>query len=142
MGVRTVAREAALMMLFSAESQETTAPVVVKDFFASLALGSELVLDADSRAYAEDVVGRVLGSRDSIDATIRAASTNWRLERMSRVDRNVLRLATAELLSGIERAIAIDEAVELAKRFGTTESSAFVNGVLSHVADLLEKKKA
>ena len=140
MGVRTVAREAALMMLFSAESQESTAPVVVRDFFASLALGSELELDGDSRAYAEDVVGRVLSERAAIDENIRLASTNWRLERMSRVDRNVLRLATAELRSGIERAIVIDEAVELAKRFGTAESGAFVNGVLSHVADLLEKK--
>ena len=140
MGVRTVAREAALMMLFSAESQESTAPVVVRDFFATLALGSELELDADSRAYAEEIVGRALTDRAAIDENIRAASTNWRLERMSRVDRNVLRLATAELRYGIERAVAIDEAVELAKRFGTAESGAFVNGVLSHVADLLEKK--
>ncbi len=140
MGVRTVAREAALMMLFSAESQESTAPVVVRDFFATLALGSELELDADSRAYAEEIVGRALTDRAAIDENIRAASTNWRLERMSRVDRNVLRLATAELRNGIERAVAIDEAVELAKRFGTAESGAFVNGVLSHVADLLEKK--
>lgn len=140
MGVRTVAREAALMMLFSAESQEKPAADVVREFFASLAHGSELELDADSRAYAEDLVGRVLDGRAAIDETIRAASTNWRIERMSRVDRNVLRLATAELLAGLERAVAIDEAVELAKRFGTSESGAFVNGVLSHVADLVQKR--
>ena len=54
--------------------------------------------------------------------------------------RLLTRLATAELRNGIERAVAMDEAVELAKRFGTAESGAFVNGVLSHVADLLEKK--
>ncbi|HEY3236115.1 MAG TPA: transcription antitermination factor NusB, partial [Polyangiaceae bacterium] len=62
---------------------------------------------------------------------------NWRLERMTRVDRNVLRIGAWELLSrsDVPRAVILDEAVELAKRYGTEESGAFVNGVLDRIAD-------
>jgi N utilization substance protein B len=74
---------------------------------------------------------------EAVDARIRAASKNWRLERMTRVDRNILRMGAWELEHRIEvpRAVIIDEAVELAKRYGTDESGAFVNGVLDRIAD-------
>jgi len=67
---------------------------------------------------------------------ITAASRNWRLERMNRVDRNVLRLATLELWRHPEvpPAVVLDEAVDLAKRYGTEDSGAFVNGVLARIA--------
>ena len=67
---------------------------------------------------------------------VQRSSRNWRLERMARVDRNVLRLGTWELLYGekVPRAVILDEAVELAKRFGSEDSGAFVNGVLDRVA--------
>jgi N utilization substance protein B len=136
-GVRSIAREAALMMLYAAEVQHDKPQKVRGDFFASLAFGIDLDLDLDSRAYAEEIVTKILEAQSVVDELIKKASTNWRLERMSRVDRNVLRIATHELRSGIERAIVIDEAVELAKRFGTTDSGAFVNGVLTKVADLV-----
>ena len=73
---------------------------------------------------------------------IAAASQNWRVERMARVDRNVLRLGTWELRhrTDVPRAVVLDEAVELAKAFGTDESSAFVNGVLNKIADALGRK--
>lgn len=141
MGVRSVAREATLMMLFAAEAQQLPPKTALRDFFTSLAFGIDLDLDGDSRAYAETLVVGILDGQDAIDGVIKAASTNWRIERMSRVDRNVLRLATLELQSGIERAIVIDEAVELAKRFGTEDSGSFVNGVLSRVADLVSVKR-
>jgi N utilization substance protein B len=74
---------------------------------------------------------------DRLDGVIRAASEHWRVERMSRVDRNVLRIGAWELESGVPRPVTIDEAVELAKRFGTAESGAFVNGILDRIADNL-----
>mgnify|MGYP005813349181 CR=1 FL=1 len=82
--------------------------------------------------------GRV---REAIDDTIRAVSKHWRLERMSRVDRNVIRLGAFELLHmrDIPRRVTLNEAVELAKRFGNEESAAFVNGVLDRIADDAKK---
>jgi N utilization substance protein B len=75
----------------------------------------------------------------AVDEAIRKASTNWRIERMARVDRNVLRLGAWELIHHTEvpRAVILDEAVELAKRYGSEESGAFVNGVLDRVAENL-----
>ena len=80
--------------------------------------------------------------RTKLDEQIAAASQHWRLERMARVDRNVLRLGTWELAhrADVPRAVMLDEAVELAKAYGTDDSSAFVNGVLNKVADALGRK--
>jgi N utilization substance protein B len=77
--------------------------------------------------------------RDELDAQIATTSTHWRLERMARVDRNILRIGAWELSHkpDVPRAVVLDEAIELAKAFGTDESGAFVNGVLNAVADRL-----
>ncbi|HMJ13689.1 MAG TPA: transcription antitermination factor NusB [Polyangiaceae bacterium] len=131
MGARTTAREAALQMLFAVEAGSSNADQVIYDFWR------ELPGDAEGREYADEVVRGVTGDLPALDARIRAASTNWRLERMTRVDRNVLRIGAWELVSKSEipRAVILDEAVEIAKRFGTEESGAFVNGVLDRIAD-------
>lgn len=93
--------------------------------------------DAEGRPYADDVVRGVADHRAVIDERIRSASEHWRLERMARVDRNVLRIGVFELLERPEvpRAVIIDEAVELAKRYGTEDSGKFVNGVLDRIAE-------
>jgi N utilization substance protein B len=98
--------------------------------------------DPEGKAYADAIVRGVADNVDGIDKKIAAASQNWRLERMSRVDRNLLRLGTWELMfrSDVPRAVILDEAVELAKSFGTEDSSAFVNGVLDRIADALGRK--
>ena len=77
--------------------------------------------------------------RTAIDELISGSSKNWRLERMSRVDRNILRLGTTELSAfpGVPVRVALNEAVELAKRFGTSDSPAFVNGILDRIATAL-----
>ncbi len=92
--------------------------------------------DPEGRDYADSVARGVAGELALVDEAVRKASTNWRLERMARVDRNVLRLGAWELLhsQAVPRAVILDEAVELAKRFGSEESSAFVNGVLDRIA--------
>ena len=90
-------------------------------------------------------VARGPGARaGEIDEKIQAASLNWRLERMTRVDRTVLRLGAYELLAraDVPSAVIIDEAVELAKRYGTGDSGAFVNGVLDRIAQLAGRSSA
>src|SRR5689334_4964770 len=136
MGARSGAREAALQMLFAIESSGAQADQVIYDFWR------EMPGDPEDRAYADLVVRGVATGLEAVDGCIRAASENWRLERMTRVDRNLLRIGTWELKfqADVPRAVVIDEAVELAKRYGTEESKSFVNGVLDRVAEDLGRR--
>jgi transcription antitermination protein NusB len=136
MGARTTAREAALQMLFAIEASDGDPERALDDFWR------ELPGDAEGRAYADEVVRGVRSRLVEVDTLLTRASKNWRLERMTRVDRNVLRLGAWELAHkpDVPRAVVLDEAVELAKRFGSEESGPFVNGVLDRVADELGRK--
>ncbi len=131
MGARTTAREAALQMLYAVEATGGGAEHAIGDF------RRELPGDAEGRDYADQIVRGVSENPTHVDELIRTASKNWRVERMTRVDRNILRIGAWELEQSREvpRAVIIDEAVELAKRYGTEESSAFVNGVLDRIAE-------
>jgi N utilization substance protein B len=133
MGARTGGREAALKMLFAVEASQTDLDSAIALFWR------EFGGDPETRPYADESVRGVLGEREMLDETIRTASENWRIERMTRVDRNVLRLGTWELTHRVDvpRAVVLDEAIELAKRYGSEESGAFVNGVLNQVAENL-----
>ena len=117
-------------MLFALEAGGGSTARVIATFWR------ESPGDPEGRDYADDIVRGVGDGMEAVDAIIRKASTNWRMERMARVDRNVLRLGTWELRHSLNvpRAVILDEAVELAKRFGSEESGAFVNGVLDRVA--------
>ncbi len=86
----------------------------------------------------------MLAQREQIDARIAEASEHWRVERLSRVDANVIRIAVYEMTTppGLPIQIAINEAIEVARKFGTTESAAFVNGVLDEVAERFGLKDA
>ncbi|HXK18822.1 MAG TPA: transcription antitermination factor NusB [Polyangiaceae bacterium] len=136
MGARTTAREAALQMLFAIDATGNDVDQAISDFWR------ELPGDAEGREYADQLVRGVREGAEKLDERIRAASQNWRLERMARIDRNALRLGTYELLTrtDVPRAVVLDEAVELAKRFGGDESSKFVNGVLDRIADDLGRQ--
>jgi N utilization substance protein B len=138
MGARHSGREAALQMLFQMELSGATADLTVELYWRSFVADA----DPDGRPYADEVVRGVAATRTELDGHITAASAHWRIERMSRVDRNVLRLGTWELAHrpDVPRAVILDEAVELAKAFGTDESSAFVNGVLNRIADTLGRQ--
>lgn len=127
-GGRTLARAQALQLLFQADVNNRTVEEVLSGDYAISdgpldPYGQELALGVDSRRY-------------SIDAVIRASSASWSLSRMPIVDRNILRLALYEMIEedDITVAVAIDEAVELAKAFGTDESPRFINGVLGSIA--------
>jgi N utilization substance protein B len=136
MGARRSGREAALQMLFQLEASGASADLVIDLFWRFFEA------DPEGRRYADEIVRGVAESLPDIDKRLTGASTNWRIERMARVDRNLLRLGTWELMfrHDIPRAVVLDEAVELAKSFGTDESSAFVNGVLDRIANDLGRK--
>lgn len=136
-GARTIARECALMVLFGLEATGEDPERAVREFFRELAGDAGLATDDDARSYALELANGVRHNIDRLDGVIRAASEHWRVERMSRVDRNVLRIGAWELENGVPRPVTIDEAVELAKRFGTADSGAFVNGILDRIADNL-----
>lgn len=136
MGARHSGREAALQMLFQLEASGAPVEEVVTLFWKNFEA------DPEGKAYADALVRECAARLADVDARIKTAATNWRIERMTRLDRNLLRLATAELLARLDvpRAVILDEAVELAKSFGTEESGAFVNGVLTRIADDLGRK--
>lgn len=137
-GVRRRGRWYALQVLYALDMNGNDEPVVA---LATYAGEFELELDDRSREFAAELVTGVAEHRAEIDDIIQSVSRNWRLERMSRVDRSILRLATCELrhVSGVPVKVVINEAVELAKRFGTAESPAFVNGILDRIAQSLRK---
>lgn len=134
MGARTSGREAALQMLYSLDGSAYDASdvdEVIRRFWR------ELPGDVEGREYADELVRGASAARDALDARIKSASRHWRLERMARVDRNILRLGVFELekCHDVPRPVVIDEAVELAKRYGAEGSGVFVNGVLDRIAD-------
>lgn len=130
MGARRKGREAALQILFQIDVSSVTPTQAAELFF------SHLAEDHEGEVFARGLIETFDKNRGRIDTTIRDASQNWRIDRMSRVDRNILRLGAAELLSShdIPRRVTLNEAVELAKRFGNEQSASFVNGVLDRVA--------
>lgn len=131
-GGRTLARSQALQLLFQAEANSRAVLSVLDGDYAL----SEGPLDD----YARRIALGVDEKRPDLDAVISMRSTGWSLARMNGVDRNLLRMALYEMLfvEEVDQAVAIDECVELAKAFGTDESSRFVNGVLGRVADDLD----
>ena len=134
MGKRRRARELAIQVLYHLEynpgDPEESFDAVCKSFLPP----------KEIRPFAKDLVLGVWRNKEDLDKLIGRASKNWRIERMSRVDRNILRMAVFEVLymGDIPPKVSIDEAVELGKRFGTEDSGAFVNGVLDCIYTTLD----
>jgi N utilization substance protein B len=135
MGSRRKAREAAVQMLYQLDLCGLEAAQVTQLYWQHLGVAAE------RDEFADQLVVGCAKVQEQLDAKIRSVSKHWRLERMARVDRNIIRLATYELMyqNDIPRRVTLNEAVELAKRFGNEESPAFVNGVLDRIADELGK---
>ncbi len=125
---RRQSREAALQVLFQ---HHFTPEINVSD---SLALfESHFLKNQDSWNYAKVLTLGVLENKKQIDENLQSKSRNWKLDRMAGVDLNILRIALFEISfinPPVPKSVAINEAVELAKKFGTEQSSSFVNGVL------------
>lgn len=110
--------------------------------YAADTLDADDIDTSEMSARAATLAESTWSNRETIDRAIVASASHWRIERMAVVDRNILRIGTYELkYMGIPIGIVIDEAVELAKKFSTAKSPAFINGVLSAVAttDLPER---
>lgn len=132
---RAASRQLALQVLYALDLGEGrgATPPSPEEVFDEIA--AHFDLQRGAQEYAESLVRGVCESRDSLDEHIRRASRNWRVERMAAVDRNVLRMAAYELTRDeVPASVVIDQAIELARRFGDDPSPAFVNGVLDAVA--------
>jgi len=133
MGRRHRARELAIQVLFHLEYS----PGDPEEAFDLVCTHFEL--PSASRGFAKALVMGVQREREVLDRWIREASRNWRVERMSKVDRNILRLGAFELAhqDDIPAKVSIDEAVELGKKYGSEESGAFINGILDTISNRL-----
>lgn len=129
MGNRRKARELVTQVLFHMEynpgNPDKSFELICENFNAPKSL----------ETFSKELLRGVCENKDRIDKLIKKASRNWRLERMSRVDRSILRLSVYEMLfmENIPHKVSIDEAVELGKKYGTEESGAFINGVLDNI---------
>ncbi len=134
---RTLARSQALQLLFQAEVLGKTVDEVIE--------GDYLISKGPLNGYACQLARGCYENLDEIDALISSVSTKWPLSRMPGTDRNLLRLATYEMTHVDDLpsvAVAINEAVEIAKAYGTDESARFVNGVLGHIARSTDRAEA
>ena len=132
-GTRRLGRAYALQLLYA---RDNDASADVANAAGAWANDFELELDSEAVAFARQIAEAASANTVAIDEQIVACSKNWRIDRMSRVDRNILRLGACELMHfrDVPTKVVINEGVELAKRFGAAESSAFVNGVLDRIA--------
>jgi transcription antitermination factor NusB len=129
-GKRRKAREVALQFLYQLEQNGANDPGPFEAEFWARHL-----VDEDTRAFASELVHGAKSRQLEIDKRIAESTEHWDINRMAVVDRNILRLAVYELLfePGVPGKVAINEAIEIAKKFGTSESSRFINGVLDRI---------
>ena len=132
MGSRRKAREYALQLLYQLDLHKCDPKSAMTHFWEQ----QDEPIDGGTHEFSETLVAGVWDKLGEIDDLIAKYSTNWKVSRMASVDKNILRLAIYELLymNDVPFRVTLNEAVEIAKRFGTAESSAFVNGILDHVA--------
>jgi N utilization substance protein B len=135
MGYRRKARELALQALFYMD---------IRNSFSNESLGLfKKYLSSGESDFLNHLTDGVLENKDDIDKIIEEHSSNWRLHRMSCVDRNILRLSVYELYycSDIPYKVSINEAIDIGKKFGTRESGGFINGLLDSIRKTLEKNE-
>jgi N utilization substance protein B len=139
MGSRRKARECALQMLFAADVAEMPATDVVRSYWAEL---GEADLDETARQFATRLAAGTLQNLELLDDRIRSRAEHWRISRMAVVDRNILRLAVYEFLyEPTPRTVAINEALEIARRFSTYEATQFINGILDAIKRDLDEQQ-
>lgn len=137
MGTRRKSRELVLQMLFQADMGRQTPEEVRRTFWRD-----HNAVQDDARSFAEDLFCVATDRSAEIDGLIERHAEHWRMDRMAAVDRNILRSAVAELIgfSSTPRAVIINEALEIARKFSTPESVQFINGVLDSVGREVENK--
>jgi len=139
MGSRRKARECALQMLFAADVASTRPDELARNFWSELADGE---LDEDGREFATRLALGTLAHLEEVDVRIKSRAEHWRIDRMATVDRNVLRLAVYEFIhEPTPRTVAINEALEVARRFSTYEATQFINGILDAIKRDLDQEQ-
>jgi transcription antitermination protein NusB len=136
---RSRARAWSLQVLYAWEARGAQgSPLTVLESFSE-----ERVISEASRVYIRDLLLTIAKHRDVIDHALQRSLTNWRLERLAAIDRNILRLAAAEMMyiADIPLRVSIQEAIRLAEKFGTMESPRFVNGVLDALMHEIEEER-
>ena len=129
MGKRRHAREAALSILYQLEFRSENLPEVFRAYWADHPCPPEV------QAFAEELVAGTAAHREEIDTLIASHAEHWQFSRIALVDRNILRVATYELLfrKEIPEKVILNEAIEIAKQYGSEDSSRFVNGILDRI---------
>jgi N utilization substance protein B len=131
MGSRRKARECALQMLFAADVSQTPPDDLVRTYWMEL---GDTEIEAPAREFATRLATGTLAHTAELDERIRLRAEHWRISRMAIVDRNILRLAVYEFLhEPTPRTVAINEALEIARRFSTYEATQFINGILDAI---------
>ncbi|MFD0586806.1 transcription antitermination factor NusB [Paenibacillus sp. GCM10027627] len=145
---RRLAREIAVSSLYQMEMNEVTAAEAVEMLMDELRQENEIGADpseiGSTDDFARELVFGVMERKQAIDGMLQQFLTGWQVDRLSRVDRQVLRLACYEIVfrDDVPPKAAINEAIELAKHFGTEESGKFVNGVLGKLLQDINELKA
>lgn len=139
MGSRRKARECALQMLFAADVSEIRPDQLVRLYWREL---GEADVEEAAREFATRLATGTIAHKDELDERIRLRAEHWRISRMAIVDRNVLRLAVYEFLyEPTPRTVAINEALEIARRFSTYEATQFINGILDAIKRDLDEEQ-
>lgn len=139
MGSRRKARECALQMLFAADVSEIRPDQLVRLYWREL---GETDVEEAAREFATRLATGTIAHKDELDERIRLRAEHWRISRMAIVDRNVLRLAVYEFLyEPTPRTVAINEALEIARRFSTYEATQFINGILDAIKRDLDEQQ-
>ncbi len=135
MHTRRHGRELALKLLYGFDLLPRDIDTTLQEFWTLTRYPDEV------RIFAEQLVRGTLKHKHEIDEFIAGNATNWKIERMTAVDRNILRYAVYELLyeTSIPPKVTINEALDISKKYGTSKSSAFINGILDHVHHIIEK---
>ncbi len=151
---RRTGRELALKIIYSFSDRTASIDQVLQDFWRNFRFQDDILgepleefsgpVPAEVRGFTEELARGVFAHREELDRAIKDASTNWSLERMSRVDLALLRLAGFELLFLPETpaSVVINEAIEIGKRYGTRETPAFINGILDKIARQYRKSES
>ena len=136
MGTRRQAREIAMQALFYMDMRNDVSVEMLEYFCGNFCPSKK------TQPFFLKLVNGVMGAKDELDALLERFSENWGINRMSGVDRNVMRIAAFELIycDDIPPKVSINEAVDVGKKFGTEESGAFINGIMDSIRSDLEQK--
>ncbi|HNZ54476.1 MAG TPA: transcription antitermination factor NusB [bacterium] len=148
MGLRRRSREKTLQILYSMEfnrknSVEEAVGIYLKYFNINSSKNCDNETPEEENVFIVYLLNTVSRNLSEIERLIEEAATNWRIERIALIERNILRMSVAELIdetNGVPFKATINEAIDIAKKFGSKESSSFVNGIINKVADIIDIK--